>query len=181
MMLSMEELGVVHTNTQVRVDGGIASSSSQVLVLTIWDVEVRLGVPVLLGQPEIDHVDLVAALSYPHKKVVGLDVAVDEGLGVDVLDSRDELIGEQQHGLEGELAVAEVEEVFEGGTEQVEHHGVVVTFCAEPSYEGDADAAGKGFVDASFVFELWVLGLDRLKLDGNLLARDDISACSEGQ
>lgn len=36
-------------NTQVSVDGSITSSSSQVLVLTVRNVEVSLGIPVLLG------------------------------------------------------------------------------------------------------------------------------------
>lgn len=137
----------------------------------------RLGIPILLRQTEINNVDLVAPLANPHQEIVRLDVTVDEALGVDVLDTRDELIGEQQHGLEGEFAVAEVEEVFQGRAEQVQDHGVVVAFCAEPADEGNADAAGEGFVDAGFVFELGVLGLDGFELDGDLLAGDDVSAC----
>jgi hypothetical protein len=50
-------------------------------------VQVGLRVPVLLGQTKIDHVDLVAALADTHEEVVGLDVAVDEVAGVNVLDS----------------------------------------------------------------------------------------------
>ena len=68
---------------------------------------------------------------------------MDEALGVDVLDAADELVGEQEDGLEGELAVAEVEEILEGGAEEVEDHGVVVTLGAEPSDERNADAASK--------------------------------------
>ena len=88
-----------------------------------------------------------------------------------------ELISQQEDGLEGEFAVAEVEEVLEGRSEQVENHGVVVALGAEPSDEGNADTAGKRLVDTSLIFELRVLGLDRLKLDGNLLAGDDVGAC----
>ena len=165
---------------QVGVDGGVTSSTRQVLVLTIWDVEVGLGVPVLLGQTEVDNVDLVAPLANAHEEVVRLDITVDEALGVDVLDAGDKLVGQQEDGLEGEFAVAEVEEIFEGGAEQVEDHGVVVALGAEPSHEGNADAAGEGFVDAGLVLELRVLGLDRLKLDGNLLTGDDVGACGEG-
>lgn len=163
------------------VDGGVTSGTRQVLVLTVGNVEVGLGVPVLLGQTEIDHVDLVASLANAHEEVVGLDVAVNEALGVDVLDAADELVGEQEDGLEGEFAVAEVEEILEGRAEQVEDHGVVVALGAEPSYEGNAHAAGEGLVDASLILELRVLGLDGLKLDGNLLTGDDVGACAEGQ
>lgn len=168
------------TDTQVGVDGGVTSGTSQVLVLTVRDVEVRLRVPVLLGQTEVDDVDLVAPLANAHEEVVRLDITVDEALRVDVLDAGDELVGQQEDGLEGEFAVAEVEEILKGGAEQVEDHGVVVALCAEPSHEGNADAAGEGFVDAGLVFELRVLGLDGLKLDGDLLTGDDVGACSEG-
>lgn len=81
------------------VDGCITSGTRQVLVLSVGDVEVRLGVSVLLGKAEINNVDLVAALSNAHEEVVRFDISVDEGLGVDVLDSRDELIGEEEDGL----------------------------------------------------------------------------------
>ena len=165
------------TDTQVCVDRSITSRARQVLVLSVRDMEVGLRVPVLLGQTKINHIDLVAPLPNPHQEVVRLDITVYEALGMDVLNTADELIGEQEDGLEGELAVAEVEEVFEGRAEQVEHHGVVVALGAEPSYEGDTDAAGKGFVDAGFVLQLGMLGLDALELDGDFLAGDDVSAC----
>ena len=171
---------MIHTDTQVSVDGSIASGAGQVLVLTVRDVEVRLRVPILLGQTKVDNIHLIPSLANAHQEVVRLDITMDEGLGVDVFDAGDELVGEQQHGLERELAVAEVEEVFERWAEQVEHHGVVVTFRAEPSYEGDADAAGEGFVDAGFVLQLRVLGLDALEFDGDLFAGDDVGACGEG-
>jgi hypothetical protein len=161
----------------VGVDGGVTSGTSQVLVLSVRDVEVGLGVPVLLGETEVDHVDLVAPLADTHEEVVGLDVTVDEALGVDVLDAADQLVGEQEDGLEGEFAVAEVEEILEGGAEEVEDHGVVVALGAEPPDEGNTDAASERLVDAGLILELRVLGLDRLKLDGNLLAGDDVGAC----
>ena len=161
------------------VDGGVTSGTSQVLVLSVRDVEVGLGVPVLLGETKVDHVDLVAPLANTHEEVVGLDVAVDEALGVDVLDAADELVGEQEDGLEREFAVAEVEEILEGRAEEVEDHGVVVTLGAEPSDERNADAASERLVDAGLILELRVLGLDGLKLDGNLLAGDDVGAWSE--
>jgi hypothetical protein len=163
----------------VGVDGGVTSGTSQVLVLSVRDVEVGLGVPVLLGETKVNHVDLVAPLADAHEEVVGLDVTVDEALGVDVLDAADELVGEQEDGLEGEFAVAEVEEILKGGAEEVEDHGVVVTLGAEPSDERNADAASERLVDAGLILELRVLGLDGLKLDGNLLAGDDVGACGE--
>lgn len=60
----------------MRVDRRITSRTGQVLVFTIWNVEVRLRVSVFLRQTEVDHVDLVAALADAHNKVVGLDVTL---------------------------------------------------------------------------------------------------------
>ena len=170
----MSGRGQLLTDTEVSVNRGIASGTGQVLILAVGDMEVGLGITVFLGQTEIDDVDLVATFANAHEEVVRFDIAVDEGLGVDVLDTRYELIGEQQDRLEGELAVAEVEEIFERGAEQVEDHGVVITLGAKPSDEGDADAAGKGFVDAGLIFELRVFGFDAFELDGDLLAGDDV-------
>lgn len=51
----------------MRVDGGVSSGSGEVLVLSVRDVKVGLGISVLLGEPEIDDVDLVSTLSDTHK------------------------------------------------------------------------------------------------------------------
>jgi len=169
--------GRLLTDTQVGVDRRIAGSSSQVLVLTVRNVEMGLGVAVLLGQTKVDHVDLIAALANAHEEVVWLNVTVDERLGVDVLDAGDELVGEQEHRLERELAVAEVEQVLQARAEEVQDHGVVVTLGAKPADEGDANTAGEGLVDAGLILKLRVLGFDALQLDGNLLARDNVRAC----
>jgi hypothetical protein len=167
----------IRTDTQVSVDTGVTGSTSQVLVLSVRDVEVSLGIAVLLGQTKVDDIDLVAALANAHEEVVGLDIAVDEGLGVNVLDAGDELVGKEQDGLQRELAVAKVEEVLKGRAEQVQDHGVVVTLGSEPADKGDAHAAGEGLVDAGLILKLGVLGLDALELDGDLLTGDDVGTC----
>ena len=164
------------TDTQVSVDGSVTGSASQVLVLSVWDVEVRLWVTVLLGQTEINNVDLVATLANAHQEVVWLDIAVDERLGVDVLNAGDELVGKKKNGLQGELAVAEVEEILQRWAEEIQDHGIVVTLGSEPTDKWDTDTTGERLVDASLILELWVLGLDALKLDGNLLSRDDVGS-----
>lgn len=97
----------------MRVDARIPSGTRQVLVLTVGDVEMSLGVTIFLGQAKIDNIDLVSPLANTHEKVIGLDVAVDEGLGVDVFDPRDQLIGQEQDRLQREFSVAEVEQIFQ--------------------------------------------------------------------
>lgn len=103
-------------DTQVGVDTGVTSSSGKVLVLTVGDVEVSLGVTVFLGETKVNDIDLVSTLANAHQEVVGLDITVDERFGMDVLDAGNELIGQEQDGLERELAVAEVEKVLQTGT-----------------------------------------------------------------
>jgi hypothetical protein len=101
------------------VDGSITSSTGQVLVLPVRDMEVGLWVTVFLGQSKIDNIDLVTTLSDAHEEVVGFDITVDEGLGVDVLDARDELIGEEENSLQGELSITEVEKILQTWAEEI--------------------------------------------------------------
>ena len=85
-----------------------------------------------------------------------------------------ELISQKEHRLQTELAVAEVEEIFEGRPKEIDDHRVVVAFRAKPADKGHANATGKGLVDLGLVLELRVLGFDGFKLDGDLLAGDDV-------
>jgi hypothetical protein len=96
------------------VDRSVSGGTSQILVLPVWNVEMCLWVSVLFGKTEINHIDLVSTLSNAHEKVVGLDVPVDEVSRVNVFNSGDQLVGEEEDSLERELSVAKVEQIFEG-------------------------------------------------------------------
>ena len=76
------------------VDGRITGGSCQVLVLTIWYVEVSLRVAVFFCQSKVDDIDLISTLSNSHQEVVRLDITVDERFGMDVLNTGNELISE---------------------------------------------------------------------------------------
>lgn len=71
------------------VDGSVASCARQVFILPVGDVLVCSGIPVLLGQAEVNDVDQVALFAQTHQKVVRLHVSMDEVLGVDVFNSAD--------------------------------------------------------------------------------------------
>jgi hypothetical protein len=161
----------------VSVDTGITGSSSEVLVLAVRDVEMSLGVTVFLCETKIDDVDLVSTLANAHQEVIGLDITVDEGLGVDVFDTGNELIGKKKYSLKRELAVAEVEKILQTRAEEIDDHGVVVTFGTEPANERNTNTTSQGLVNTGFVFQLRVLGFDILKLDGNLFTRNDVGSC----
>lgn len=53
----------------------------------------RLGVSIVFDKAEINYVGQVTTLANAYEKIVGLDIMVDEGFGVNVLDPGDKLIG----------------------------------------------------------------------------------------
>jgi len=71
------------------VNGGVASSARQVLILPVGDMEMGLGVAELLCEAEIDDIDLVTTLSDAHQEVVWFDVTMNKVTRMDVLDPRD--------------------------------------------------------------------------------------------
>ncbi len=93
---------------------------------------------------------------------------------MDVFNTRDELIGQQEHGLQREFAVAKVEQIFQARAKKVEDHSIIITFCTEPTNEWDPDTASKRLVDTGFILELRVFGFDALQLNGYLFAGDDV-------
>lgn len=50
----------------MRIDRSIAGCSSQILVLAVWDVQMSLGIAILLGETKVDDVDLVSSLPNAH-------------------------------------------------------------------------------------------------------------------
>jgi hypothetical protein len=67
-----------------------------------------------------------------------------------------QLISEQQDGLEGELAVAKVEEILKRRPEEIKDHRVVIALGAEPPCKQYASATSESLVDLALVFELGV-------------------------
>lgn len=124
------------------IDTGVTCGAGQILVLSVRDMEVRLGVAIFLSKTEINDVDLISTLSDAHEEVIRFNITMDEGLSMNVLDTRDELIGKEKHGLEGELPVAEVEEILQTGSEQIKNHGIVITLRAEPTDKRDSNSSG---------------------------------------
>lgn len=70
------------------------------------------------------------------------------------------MISEEKSSLEGEFAVAKVEEVFERRTEQIEDHCVVIAFDSEPSHERYSYTSCESLVHFRFIFELRVFRFD---------------------
>ena len=158
------------------IDTCITGSTGQVLILAVRDVEVGLRVTVFLSQAKINDVDLIPTLPNAHEKVVRLDITVDEGFGVDVLNARDKLVRQEQHRLQREFPIAEIEQVLQTRSKEIKDHRIVIAFCSKPADEGNTDTTSKGFVNACLIFELGMLGFDALELDGDLFSRDNVGA-----
>lgn len=90
------------------------------------------GVFVALGETVVDHVDVVLAFSDADEIVVGLDIPMKKAARVDVLYPLDQLVCEHEHGVQAELAMAIVEQIFKTGSEKVHHECRVVAFFAAP-------------------------------------------------
>ena len=129
-------------DANVRVDRGITSGSGQVLVLAVGDVLVGAGIAVLLGKAEIDDVDDRLTLPETNKEIIGLNVAMDEGLGMDVFQPAEELVGKHEHRLELESPAAVIEQILQRRTQQIQYHHIVVAFNSVPTNVGDSDCCG---------------------------------------
>lgn len=98
--------------TKMRVDGGIASSSSQVLAVSERNV-LSIGRLEALGEAEVNNVDSVLGLIVAtDQEVVWLDVTVDNAFFVYNLDALDHLDGDVQDCLEVKLSAALLEQIF---------------------------------------------------------------------
>lgn len=126
--------------TKMGVDTHVTSSARKRLAFAVGNVLLRLGVTVLLGHTEIDHVDDIRSLGvWPaDEEVIGLDITVDQVLLVDGLDAGQHLLGDHDNRLEGESPVAVVEKILERWTEKIDHQDVVQTFLAKVVHIWDA-------------------------------------------
>jgi len=76
---------------------------------------------------------------------------------VHVLQTGNHLISEHADSLEGELARAELEQVFKGVAQQLHNQRFVVAFNAKPVDVGDTRGTFQKSVEFVFVFKLWKL------------------------
>ena len=119
-------------NAEVRVGGGVSRGARETLLVSVGDVLVGVRVLPPLRQPEIDQVQCLRALLQANQDVLGLQVAVDVGALVEGLDALHELLRDQQHCLQRQLATTVHEEVLQGRTQQFYCHDIVVSFLAKP-------------------------------------------------
>jgi len=163
-------------DAQMCVNTGITRGTCQTLALPVWDVLLCFGVAILFRETEVDDVHLVGPLTEADQEIVGLDIAVDEILGMHILHAINHLICQHKNGFQTELAIAEAEEVLQGRPQEVDHHDIVVALDSIPMHIWDAYTSGEDLVKLRLIQELGMSGLDGLQLDGHLLSRLHVRA-----
>lgn len=130
---------VVRTPAVVIVDARKEACAAELEALVRTFLSVSESV---LGQAKINDVDDVALGTGSHEEILGLDIAMEQVLGVDVLESTKELVGDEEDSLERKGPVAVVEQVLKGGAEEVHDEDVEVILIAEPPDTRDSHSPG---------------------------------------
>merc|ERR1719356_703183 len=95
-------------------------------------------ISVSFGQSKVDNVNLVQfAASESDQEIIRFQIAMNEVLGVDILDSCQHLIGQHEYRLQGKLAGAEIEQILQGWTQNVHDHHIEITFPSKPTHIGN--------------------------------------------
>ena len=106
------------------IERGISGSSRQVLAISEGNVlSVRASVE--LGETEVNDVDEIFRLIITaYQEVVGLDVAMEDSLGVDTLYQPDHLDSDHASGAQVKFVLAVLKEVLQALTQQVHDHNM---------------------------------------------------------
>lgn len=123
-------MDLIPTTPIVIIDTRIATGAAK---RETFGVFAPLSIAGFLSQAEIDSIQYISLPADTHQKIVRLDVAVEEALGMDVFDPRNGLIGDEEDGLERELSAAVVEQVFERRTEKIVDQYVEFALLSEPA------------------------------------------------
>ena len=143
------------------------------------DVLARLRRDVPLRQPKVNNVEGISFLAGAHEEVLGLDVAVHVVHFVERLDAGDHLVGDPAEGLEGEALIAKIEQVCQGGTQEIQDEHVVVILIPKPVQFADPIKALQLAVQVGLVLEELVGDALSFQFDGHLVVCSDVDALVE--
>ena len=105
------------------------------------DGEVLWGFAVVYHIFELERNRVKIMLSQKRKKRKKTEVLNDR-LGMNVLNTGNELIDKQKNSFQRELPVAEVEEILQARSKEIKNHDIVPKVGSIPMDRGDADASG---------------------------------------
>lgn len=104
---------------------------------------------------------------------------MDGILGMDILETTNELVGEHQHCLERELATAKVEEVLQAWSKEIEHHDVEFAFRLICVDSGNTGIARERLIDLGFTFEDGEFNRHMFEFNGSFLAGVDVGSLGD--
>mmetsp|Transcript_104276 Transcript_104276/g.301674 ORF Transcript_104276/g.301674 Transcript_104276/m.301674 type:complete len:339 (-) Transcript_104276:108-1124(-) len=172
----LEVVAAALLDAPMRVDRGVARCAREAQARAERNVGLLI---VALAQAEIDHVQVVdLRLDAPHE-VFGLDVAVDDAFGVQVLGAADELIRHKGGSPRGELVLAHLHTVLQGSAKQLHDHAMVAPLAAEVKAFGKTLRLHRlphETHDRRFLLELLGAGAHGLELHSDLLPGLGINA-----
>jgi hypothetical protein len=91
------------------------------------------------------------------------------------------LVSYEQNGLEGKLAIAQFEEVFQRGAEQIDHHHIVIPLLARPVHPRYARSTHQSLVYLRLVLQWTRLFVDhRFELDGHFFPGHFVHSVENG-
>ena len=162
---------MVRTTADVIVDARkeAGAAEREALVRTFPPVAASLR-----GQARVHNVDDVALGAGSHEEILRLDIAMEQVLCVDVLESSKELVGDEEDGFERKGPVAVVEQVLKRGPEEVYDKDVEVIVIPKPPDTRDSHSTGQRCVRVLFVAERRRALLVVRELEGNLVTPFDV-------
>jgi hypothetical protein len=96
-------------------------------------------------------------------------------------EGTNQLVRYEQDGLEGKLTIAQFEEVFERGAEQIDYHHVVVSLFARPDHPWHARSTHQRLVNLRLVLQWTRLFVDdRFELDGHFFTGHFVHSVENG-
>ena len=109
------------------VDGGIPSSSRQILTLPVGNMP-AISLDVSFGQSKINDKYFVAGFVESNAEVIRFDIPMEEVAIVDILNSWDHLVDEHEGRFEGEPSEGVLEQTLERGAHEVHDEDVVIAW-----------------------------------------------------
>mmetsp|Transcript_112186 Transcript_112186/g.302751 ORF Transcript_112186/g.302751 Transcript_112186/m.302751 type:complete len:209 (-) Transcript_112186:3-629(-) len=160
----------------MRVDAHVAQSASRPASPTALHMLLRARIKPITGHAEVDHPHGVCTGIAADQKVVGLDISVEQTYLVHMLQAIHHLVSQAEHRLQPQALLAEVEQILERRSKQLRDHHVAKVLGLECMHERYAASALEQAASPEFSFQVLMVTLGRLHLDGNVLARLSVLA-----
>ena len=158
------------------VDAGKTCCADQMSLRGTSRIGLHLELTTFRGKSQIGDIHLVSRPSRTHQEILWLDVAMNDGLGVDKFKTLEKLVCKHQDRLEGEPVTAKIEKVLQTWSQKIEDHGLVFALKQTIVNAWNADSARKRSVGIGFKFEERGFNRDVFEFDGDLFA--SVDCCS---